>query len=66
MGREDLHISHAIGLTRRRFIKQGLFESLEIVNYHSAAVPLRLSLGLGTDFADIFEVRGFTRSLEPA
>lgn len=60
-----------VGITRRRYIKQGLVESIEFTNYHSVAVEVAYSLALGTDFADIFQVRdspyrreGITRSIE--
>ena len=36
-------------------------QHLRIVNYNSHAVAVELSLAFGADYADIFEVRGFTR-----
>jgi glycogen debranching enzyme len=54
-------LAHAVGITRQRFIKGGLVESLEFVNYHATPVKLAVELRLGADFWDIFEVRGFPR-----
>ncbi len=51
--------AHAIGVTRRRFIKQGLVETLDFINYHTTPLTLEVSLLVGADFVDIFEVRGF-------
>ncbi len=53
--------AHAVGIARRRFVKGGLVESLEITNFHPQPVKLTLELLLGADFVDIFEVRGFLR-----
>ncbi len=60
---QDLLVAHAVGLVRRRFIQQALYESLELTNFHNTPISIKLSLLVGTDFADIFEVRGFPRNL---
>ena len=39
-----------------------LFERIRIKNYNAAAVTLTVRLAFGTDFADIFEVRGLKRA----
>ncbi len=57
-------LANTIGLTRRRFIRNGLIESLEFTSYHIAPVQLTLALRLEADFADIFEVRGVIHQLE--
>jgi glycogen debranching enzyme len=51
--------AHAIGITRKRCINQGLLETITITNYHPTPVNLPLSLKIGADFADLFQVRGF-------
>ncbi|HEX2913252.1 MAG TPA: amylo-alpha-1,6-glucosidase [Chloroflexia bacterium] len=56
-------VHHAIGLIRRRYIRKGLIESLEFTNFHSEPVKIDFSLYIESDFADIFEVRGFEREL---
>ena len=56
-------VAHAVGITRRRYIRRGLVESLEFINYHSSPVRILVSLRLGADFVDIFEVRGIRRGV---
>jgi len=53
--------AHAVGIARRRFVKGGMVENLEITNFHAQPVKVILELQLGADFLDIFEVRGFQR-----
>jgi glycogen debranching enzyme len=49
-------------LFRTKFLSQGTyFERIRIVNYGLMAIETTLSLRMGTDFADIFEVRGQIR-----
>ncbi|HET8627224.1 MAG TPA: glycogen debranching N-terminal domain-containing protein [Thermomicrobiales bacterium] len=50
-----------ISVTRRRIIRQGLREEIELRNYNQYAVPLRLTIELAADFRDMFEIRGFRR-----
>ena len=53
----------ALHLSRARFLWQGLcFERLRVHNYSLLPVPVRLSFSVDADFADLFEVRGKTRS----
>ncbi len=54
-------ISHAIGVTRQRFIRRGLVEIIEFINYYPEPIKISCGLLLGVDFCDIFEVRGFVR-----
>ncbi len=54
-------LAHAVGVTRQRYIKNGLVECLKFTNYHATTVKISVSLRIGADFADIFEVRGFPR-----
>jgi len=49
-------------LSRARFLWQGhCFERLRVHNYSLHPVPVRLSVSVDADFADLFEVRGMTR-----
>jgi len=51
-----------VHLLRSRFLWQGMcYEELKIVNYGLAPLLIPLRIGLGADFADIFEVRGTKR-----
>ena len=60
--RNDSRIySHTIGVARRRFIKDGLREVLDVTNYYTHTIPVSLTLTLGSDFRDLFDIRGFPR-----
>lgn len=49
-------------LSRTRFLWQGLcFERLRIHNYSLHPIPVRVSITVDADFADLFEVRGKKR-----
>jgi len=53
----------ALHLSRSRFLWQGLcFERLRVHNYSLHPVPVRLSVSVDADFADLFEVRGTRRN----
>jgi len=56
------HLGHAVGITRRRYIERGLVESLEFTNYYPNELEVEVTLLVGADFADMFEVRGLPRS----
>src|SRR5262245_25962703 len=50
-------------LSRIRFLWQGrCFERLRVHNYSLLPVPIRLSVSVDADFADLFEVRGNIRN----
>jgi len=50
-------------LSRARFLWQGCcFERLRVHNYSLLPVPVRLSVSVDADFADLFEVRGKVRT----
>ena len=57
-------VAHAVGVVRRRLVKDGLCEQLEFTNFHPTPLTVAVSLTINADFADIFEVRGFPRHLE--
>lgn len=48
---------HVLGFTVERIISEGVHEDLDVVNYHRTPVRLTLEVELGSDFADVFEVR---------
>jgi glycogen debranching enzyme len=53
----------SLHLSRTRFLSQGFcFERLRVHNYSLLPVPVRLSVSVDADFADLFEVRGNIRS----
>src|SRR5688572_10063207 len=53
----------ALHVSRNRFLWQGLcFERLRVQNYSMLPVPVRLSVLVDADFADLFEVRGMRRN----
>jgi len=53
----------ALHVSRTRFLWQGsCFERLRIHNYSLLPIPVRLSISVDADFADLFEVRGTQRN----
>ncbi len=44
-----------------RLIQDGMHEDIELTNYTGKRVQLLLTINLGSDFADIFQVRGLER-----
>jgi glycogen debranching enzyme len=53
----------ALHMSRTRFLWQGrCFERLRIHNYSLLPIPVRLSISVDADFADLFEVRGTKRN----
>nr|WP_164929205.1 amylo-alpha-1,6-glucosidase [Gloeobacter violaceus] len=50
-----------IGIRRHIVLYGALFESIELTNYAVTPAEATLSLSFGSDFADLFEVRGFHR-----
>jgi glycogen debranching enzyme len=50
---------NTIGLHRKRTLVGAFVEEIELSNYGTEAVDFELTLEVDTDFADIFEVRGF-------
>ncbi|CAN5606312.1 glycogen debranching N-terminal domain-containing protein [soil metagenome] len=58
----DEIVGRTVGISRRRLIgDQGVEERLRVVNHGPQRLTLPVELGLGTDGADIFEVRGYPR-----
>jgi glycogen debranching enzyme len=52
-----LHVARTVFVAR-----DTLYQRFIVHNYAAESVPLLLSLSFGADFADVFEVRGMTRS----
>ncbi|MCU0523270.1 MAG: amylo-alpha-1,6-glucosidase [Elainella sp. Prado103] len=53
--------AEVIGIQRELVLNGGLFEELTITNYSREPVAFELRLTFGADFADLFQIRGFTR-----
>jgi glycogen debranching enzyme len=53
--------ARTLSLRRNRFIDSGLNERLGIQNYGPDPLSLRLRLVFGSDFRDMFDVRGYAR-----
>jgi len=51
----------SMGIVRERILDQGLRERLVVRNYTSHPERCEVTLGIGVDGADIFEVRGYQR-----
>ena len=54
-------LARSIGIVRSRFITNGLHERITLYNYNSSSAEVDLTMMLGSDFSDIFEVRGYER-----
>jgi glycogen debranching enzyme len=53
--------ARSLSVRRNRFIDSGLHERIGIVSYNPTPVTLRLSLTVGSDFRDMFDVRGYVK-----
>jgi len=51
-----------INIRRTRVINGRLYERIRVRNYNETPVDLTIELSFGTDFADVFEVRGLQRT----
>src|SRR5215470_16823899 len=61
--REIVVVRDTLAVQRRKVLADGaLFETIELQNYGSAPLAVKLALLFGADFADIFELRGLTRA----
>ena len=52
---------NTLGIRRLRFVGDGLHERIEVSNYVEKPVNVELRLAVGTDFADLFEVKDVVR-----
>ncbi|GGO21890.1 amylo-alpha-1,6-glucosidase [Micromonospora parathelypteridis] len=53
--------ANAIGIRRRRFIGEGMHERIELQSYAEQPVSIQVRLAVGTDFADLFEIKETVR-----
>jgi glycogen debranching enzyme len=53
-----------VSIRRNRFLHNGLHERLGFFNYNSHALTFDVVLRLGSDFRDMFDVRGYLRRTE--
>jgi N-terminal domain of (some) glycogen debranching enzymes len=53
--------AHAVGVSRRRVVGDGFGERIQVINHHDQAVHLTIRLAAGSDFADLFEIKGHVR-----
>jgi len=59
-------LENSIYISRNQFIRNSVYyEEISIVNYGDVECKIELSLAFGTDFKDLFEIRGIPRTLEP-
>jgi glycogen debranching enzyme len=54
-------LPRTISIRRNRFIEDGLHERVGFYNYNSFPVKLSLVMRFGSDFRDMFDVRGYNR-----
>jgi len=54
-------MARSISIRRSRYIKDGFHELISFYNHNSFTVPVELTISFGSDFYDIFEVRGLER-----
>src|SRR5215210_853585 len=53
--------ARSISIRRNRFLHSALHERIGFFNYNRFPVSIRVSLTLGSDFRDMFDVRGYAR-----
>src|SRR4051812_10950963 len=51
----------SLSIRRNRFLHAALHERVGIFNYNDVAVPLTIELSFGSDFRDMFDIRGYAR-----
>ncbi|MCC6176561.1 MAG: amylo-alpha-1,6-glucosidase [Chloroflexi bacterium] len=51
--------ARSLSIRRNRFLFGGLHERLGIFNYNPFPVPMRVTMALGSDFRDMFDIRGY-------
>src|SRR5215216_2820228 len=61
-GGDVLAESRTISIRRNRFLHDGLHERIGLLNYNQHAVRVTVRLTFGSDFRDMFEVRGYFNS----
>ncbi len=54
-------LARTISIRRSRFLKDGLHERISFYNHNPSPYPIQFTIVFGSDFCDIFEVRGRKR-----
>jgi glycogen debranching enzyme len=54
-------LPQTLSIRRSRFISGGLHERIGLANFNRFPLPVSVTLQFGSDFRDIFDVRGFPR-----
>ena len=54
-------LARTISIRRSRYLNDGLHERISLYNHNPFPVPVELTLIFGSDFCDIFEIRGLER-----
>ncbi|MGS2617131.1 amylo-alpha-1,6-glucosidase [Micromonospora sp. LZ34] len=57
--------ANRVGVRRQRFVGDGLYERVELRYFGIEPVTIRLRLAVGTDFADLFEIKESGRDRAP-
>ncbi|MER7889879.1 glycogen debranching N-terminal domain-containing protein [Micromonospora sp. NPDC094482] len=57
--------ANRVGIRRQRFVGDGMYERIELRYFGADPVELRLRLDVGTDFADLFEIKESGRDRTP-
>jgi len=59
-------LENSLHISRSQFIRNGAYyEEISVVNYGEAGCTFELSIAFGSDFKDLFEIRGIPRTVEP-
>jgi glycogen debranching enzyme len=53
--------AETIGIEREIVLNGSLFEEIKVINYNPHSVSFTISLTFEADFADLFEIRGYSR-----
>jgi glycogen debranching enzyme len=53
--------ANSIGIRRLRFVGGGMHERIEVESYRDEPLELEVRLGVGNDFADLFEIKSVVR-----
>ena len=57
----NVALARTISIRRTRIVKDALYERISFYNHNRFDVPLEITITFGSDFLDIFEVRGWER-----
>jgi glycogen debranching enzyme len=60
-GKPDI-LPHTISLRRNRLVRDGLRERIGMMNYQRTPLTVQITLEMGADFRDMFDVRGYPRA----